>query len=115
MKTINLETSKHVQLYKISWVLKETDTIVTKMCGVIFSPANILYVALSIWMHATLFFEDHSNLIWMQNVYILEWKGRKLCLLPTTPSSTHVNTQSIKKSTLHIINGTKLINAYKCS
>lgn len=59
---------------------------------------------LSTWMCATLFFENLDNFVMYavyecrSNVYTFEWNGRKLRLLPTTPTSTHVNTPLIEEA-----------------
>lgn len=122
VKLLGLQTTKHDNPYKISWVKKRVDAMITKFCQVTFSigknfvrdvNCNVLVMDVC---HIILGRPwQYDIAVWYDcraNEYSFVWKGKKLHLLP-------MNSQSDKKKTegmafLNIL-GNQLMEEYKNS
>ncbi|XP_020682075.1 uncharacterized protein LOC110099310 [Dendrobium catenatum] len=121
VQSLQLKTSKSPNPYKISWVKKGIDMVVTDMWKVNFSigkhyASEVLCDVVDM---------DVCHLIlgrpWKYNVgaifdgrantYSFDWKGRRLRLLPRSPELDVKNDNS--KMSLVAVSGKALINAWK--
>ncbi|XP_020691321.2 uncharacterized protein LOC110105961 [Dendrobium catenatum] len=116
VQALQLKTTSNPQPYKISWIRKGMEVTVTDMCRVTFSIGKH-YVCEVV---CDVLDMDICHLIlgrpWQydmdavfncrQNIYTLEWKGKKLRLCPHTNSSQEKNTEAA-----YILSGKLLVQS----
>ncbi|KAI0529675.1 hypothetical protein KFK09_002229 [Dendrobium nobile] len=119
VQALQLKTTKNPQPYKISWVKKGMEILVTDMCRIQFSIGKYY----SCEVVCDVVDMDVCHLIlgrpWQfdvgamydgrANTYLLEWKGKRLRLLPHSPvSGAPVSTAP---PALHFVSGNVLLSA----
>ncbi|XP_020702838.1 uncharacterized protein LOC110114328 [Dendrobium catenatum] len=120
VQALQLKTTKNPQPYKISWVKKGMEISVTDMCRVQFSigkhyscevlcdvvDMDVCHLILGRpWQ-----FDVGAMYDGRANTYSLEWKGRRLRLLPN--SSPGDKTRTVP-SVLQFVTGSALLNLYQ--
>ncbi|XP_028550608.1 uncharacterized protein LOC114579613, partial [Dendrobium catenatum] len=115
---LQLKTTKLVHPYKISWVKKGMDIAVTDSCRVTLSigknySCEVLCDILEMDVCHLILGRPWQFDVGVQydgraNVYSLDWKGRKLRLLPGP-----TETQSENKAAIHFVSGRSLIQEWR--
>ncbi|KAI0500296.1 hypothetical protein KFK09_018508 [Dendrobium nobile] len=118
VQALQLKTTKNPQPYKISWVKKGMDILITEMCRITFSigkqyvcdvlcdviDMDVCHIILGRpWQ-----FDNGAVYDCRQNTYCFEWKGRKLRLLPNAIG--HSDNRNKDKAVLTIIPGAALLS-----
>ncbi|PKU68484.1 RNA-directed DNA polymerase [Dendrobium catenatum] len=117
VQALQLRTTKNPHPYKISWVKKGIEVLVTDMCRLTFSigksyNCEVLCDVLEMDVcHIILGrpWQYDSGVVYdgRLNTYSLDWKGRKIRLLPNSSSTD--NSYSKGKATLHLVTGNILL------
>ncbi|XP_028550251.1 uncharacterized protein LOC114579543 isoform X1 [Dendrobium catenatum] len=120
VQSLQLKTTKRTNTYKISWVKRGVEIAVTDSCRLTFSigrnyvcevvcdvvEMDVCHLILGRpWQ-----FDAGAMYDCRANVYALEYKGRKLRLLPNQVDS-HAGTSS--QNALHIVSGSALVQCWK--
>ncbi|XP_028554101.1 uncharacterized protein LOC110105612 [Dendrobium catenatum] len=123
VQSLQLNTTKNARPYKISWVKRGMDILVSESCRVTFSigkqyVCEVLCDVLDMDVcHLILGrpcqFDVGAIYDCRTNVYSFEWKGRRLRLLPTvTETKTHLTPQP-RQSAVQIVSGAGLLHCWK--
>ncbi|PKU77966.1 uncharacterized protein LOC114579829 [Dendrobium catenatum] len=120
---LQLKTTRHESPYKISWVKRGMEIAVTDSCRVSFSigkhySCEVLCDVLDMDVcHLILGrpwqFDVGAQYDGRANVYSLDWKGRKLRLLPGTSTSQSRDTDQAQRAAIHLVSGNNLINEWR--
>ncbi|XP_028556926.1 uncharacterized protein LOC110109044 [Dendrobium catenatum] len=123
VQTLQLKTIKNTQPYKIGWVKKGVDIMVTDSCRVAFSigkqyVCEVLCDVLEMDVcHLILGrpwqFDVGATYDCRANVYSFDWKGRRLKLLPGLPDTKMQNTGPPQPNALHLVTGSTLLHCWR--
>ncbi|XP_020674167.2 uncharacterized protein LOC110093578 [Dendrobium catenatum] len=117
VQALQLKTTKNPHPYKTSWVKKGIEVLVTDMCRITFSVGksyncevlcdvlemDVCHIILGrLWQYDSGVVYDGRL-----NTYSLDWKGRRIRLLPNRSSTD--NSSSKGKATLHLVTGNILL------
>ncbi|XP_020700689.2 uncharacterized protein LOC110112721 [Dendrobium catenatum] len=121
VQSLQLKTTKSASPYKITWVKRGIDIAVTESCRVTFSigkqyvceivcdvlDMDVCHIILGRpWQ-----FDAGAIYDCRANVYTLEWKGRRLRLLPHCDA--HVKVQPPKQAAMHLVTGRNLVRCWQ--
>ncbi|XP_020683016.1 uncharacterized protein LOC110100003 [Dendrobium catenatum] len=120
---LQLKTTRHESPYKISWVKRGMEIAVTDSCRVSFSigkhySCEVLCDVLDMDVCLLILGRPRKFDVGVQydgraNVYSLDWKGRKLRLLPGTSTSQSRDTDQAHHAAIHLVSGNNLINEWR--
>ncbi|KAI0507351.1 hypothetical protein KFK09_013473 [Dendrobium nobile] len=120
---LQLKTTKHIHPYRISWVKKGMEIAVTESCRVTFSigkhySCEVLCDVLEMDVcHLILGrpwqFDVGTHYDGRANVYSLDWKGKKLRLLPGSTNSPSLDKDYSKRAAIHFVSGHNLVRDWK--
>ncbi|XP_020683521.2 uncharacterized protein LOC110100366 [Dendrobium catenatum] len=122
VQALQLKTMRNPQPYKISWVKRGVDIQVSDMCQVTFSIGrqyicDVLCDVLDMDMcHLILGcpWQFDAGVVYdgRANVYTLEWKGKRLRLLPKLRDDKTQTTSAATSSVMQIVSGPSLLLAW---
>ncbi|KAI0493337.1 hypothetical protein KFK09_027614 [Dendrobium nobile] len=120
---LQLKTTKLAHPYKISWVKKGLEILVTDSCRVLFTigkhySCEVLCDVLEMDVcHLILGrpwqFDVGVHYDGRTNVYSLDWKGRKLRLLPGMPNTTSREKDLSKQAAIQLVSGANLVREWQ--